>query len=684
MEGKNMSDYVMTISRMTIDKLGIKLYDTAADAVCEIISNAYDADAENVTVKIPLGVFLATKAGGSLHDRGYEITIEDDGHGMRQEDINGFFLTVGLERRTDDRRKELNVIGTSDLSAGVTSLEKHRSVMGRKGIGKLAPFGICKEIEVWSAGGKKNDEGFTIANFILKYDDINAPTDKEYRPDLGSDDGEISTKRGTKITLRNFLYRRTPQPDVFMRQIARKFNLGMPDFKIRVLDSTSQEEREVTALDITVLEKTRINLDSESIELDGKKHSITGWIAYSSTPYRNVEVAGVRIYAREKLVSVTRDFGHRAGFTGEHTVRSYLVGEVFADWLDADDDEDLIASDRQDILWSSEKGQALEEWGQKIIRKLGSESVGPLNQRAYEIFLEKSNYEAEARDLFGDSKVYESAMKIGKVFGKMISMHNVNDNEYIERVKGLAMMLAPHRMLVEKLREISNEKTSLALLETLLGDAKLAEAASLGQVAVERLGTIERLKQMIRKKITPPEDELQKILANAPWLIHAEWTMFQANDTLDEFREAFEKWFEEKTGSKIITSFDESDAKKKPDFIMLYIGRSIEIVEIKRPKHTFDRRDFERMHLYIIKIKKYLEKNAKFKELFPSANITLVCDGISLGEGSENTAYQKLVDDKVLTRKTWVELLNDAQEANKDFLRVKDKLIKTQTRQNTM
>ena len=675
-----MSDYVMTISRTTIDKLGIKLYDTAADAVCEIISNSYDADAKIVTVNIPLGVFLASKVDGKLLDKEYEITIEDDGHGMRQADINDFFLTVGLERRTDSKRKKPNVIGTTDPSAGTLSLEKKRPIMGRKGIGKLAPFGICKEIEVWSAGGKKGDNGFTIANFILKYDDINNPTDKEYYPELGSEDGKISPTRGTKIILRNFLYRKTPQPDVFMRQIARKFNLETRDFSIRVIDSTNQEMHKVTALDIPILEKTRISLDSESIEIDGKKHEITGWIAYSSTPYRNVQMAGIRIYARKKLVSVTRDFGHKSGFTGEYTIRSYLVGVIYADWLDANDDEDLIASDRQDILWSSEKGQALQEWGQKIVGRIGSESVGPLNQRAYEIFLERTNYKAHVKDLFGDTKVYESAMKVGKVFGKMISMHNVRDDEYIERMKGLAIMLAPHSMLVEKLREISSDETSLVMLETLLGDARLAEATSLGQVVIERLGTIEKLTQAIRKKPYPPEDNLQKILEDAPWLIHAEWTMFQANDTLDEFREAFEEWFEKETGKKIITSFDVSDARKKPDFIMLHIGHSIEIIEIKRPSYTFHKTDFERMHLYIAKITKYLNTNTRFKERFPSTNITLICDKISLGDGSESTAYQKLIDDKVLTKKTWEELLNETKEANKDFLRVKNKLIKMQSR----
>ena len=56
-----------------------------------------------------------------------------------------------------------------------------RKVMGNKGVGKLAPFGICQEIEVLTAGGKKvagKDEngkaanGYLRAHLILDRDEI--------------------------------------------------------------------------------------------------------------------------------------------------------------------------------------------------------------------------------------------------------------------------------------------------------------------------------------------------------------------------------------------------------------------------------------------------------------------------------------------------------------------------------
>ena len=679
----SMTHYVMTISRTTIDKLGIKLYDTAADAVSELISNSYDADAENVLVKIPLGVYLSTKnADGTINDRGYEIIVEDDGHGMRPQDINDFFLSVGLERRLDEKRKSSNVIGTKDTTAGSSSLEKKRPVTGRKGIGKLAPFGICTEIEVWSAGGKKGDSSYPIAHFILEYDKINTPTDEKYYPRLGVDDGKTADKRGTKIILRSFLHRKTPDIEVFLRQLARKFNLGTTDFQIKVIDTETDAEHHVRPMDIEILEKTKIDLDQESVSDEFHSFQVKGWIAYSKIPFQNIEMAGVRIYARGKLAAVTRDFGHKAGFTGEHTIRSYLVGEIHADWLDADDDEDLIASDRQDILWSTEKGQALQNWGQKILRQLGSKSVGPLNQRAYEAFMEQSDYEKNAKKLFGDTEVYESAMRVGKVIGKMVSMHNLKDKTYVKQVRDLAMMLAPHSMIVEKLREMSSDTTtsSLDLLEGLLGDTRLAEASSLGQVAVERINAINTLDGAIHEMPDPPEEKLQKILELTPWLIHAEWTVFQTNDTLENFRVSFEKWYKKSTGEDIVTSFDSASARKKPDFIMLSVGRSIEIIEIKPPGHIFTSPDFKRMHLYISKIKEYLESNQKFEKLFPMVNITLISDKIRL-DGIDRTAFDSLEkEQKVLVRKTWDELLDDTKESNRDFLKAKDKMIKRESK----
>src|SRR5437879_3554781 len=125
-------EYELRISRLTIDKLGIQLYDKVSAVIAELIANSFDADAENVTISLPLNTAICTrKADGTLDEKGHAIEIKDDGHGMTPEEAQNFYLFVGKDRRNDPRR-------------GGTSRKKNRPVMGRKGIGKLAPFGVCR------------------------------------------------------------------------------------------------------------------------------------------------------------------------------------------------------------------------------------------------------------------------------------------------------------------------------------------------------------------------------------------------------------------------------------------------------------------------------------------------------------------------------------------------------------
>jgi len=77
---------------------------------------------------------------------------------------------------------------------------------------------------------------------------------------------------------------------------------------------------------------------------------------------------------------------------------------------------------------------------------------------------------------------------------------------------------------------------------------------------------------------------------------------------------------------------------------------------------------------------KYLDSNRTFRKLFPWVHVTLICDAIRL-DGVDKTAYNSLEKEKTLTRKKWDEVLYDTKEANQDFIRAKNKLIKRESRQ---
>src|SRR5258708_19906693 len=91
--------YTMTISRLTVDKLGVKLYDRVSAVIAELVANSYDADATQVTIKAPMGELLATKTQGVLGDKGLIIEASANGIGMTPAEVNDFYLIVDPEAR---------------------------------------------------------------------------------------------------------------------------------------------------------------------------------------------------------------------------------------------------------------------------------------------------------------------------------------------------------------------------------------------------------------------------------------------------------------------------------------------------------------------------------------------------------------------------------------------------------
>ncbi len=162
----------MTISLNVLNHLGIGLYSNIPAVLSEIVANAWDADADEVTIDINEG-------------KG-EIVVFDNGVGMNEEDINNKYLKVGYRKR--------------DEQPGATA--GGREPMGRKGIGKLSVFSIAKTVEVYSTkGGERN--AFRMNSDDIQ-DQIQEDTEKpgDYYPDSISA-SSIDFERGTKIVLKD-------------------------------------------------------------------------------------------------------------------------------------------------------------------------------------------------------------------------------------------------------------------------------------------------------------------------------------------------------------------------------------------------------------------------------------------------------------------------------------------------
>jgi hypothetical protein len=136
---------VLRFSHNIIEHLGLKLYQNRpTNVVAELVSNAWDAGAHHVWIKthtIPLA-----------SDERF-ISVADDGVGMTLQTLAENYLVIGLAKD----RSRTRPFG--------------RYSMGRKGIGKLAPFGIAGQIDVCSIS--RDAEGTRRATWIrLRCTDI--------------------------------------------------------------------------------------------------------------------------------------------------------------------------------------------------------------------------------------------------------------------------------------------------------------------------------------------------------------------------------------------------------------------------------------------------------------------------------------------------------------------------------
>ena len=679
--------YKMRISRLTVDKLGVKLYDKVSAVIAELIANAYDADATQVIVHAPMGRFLATRTDGNIDDKDFDIRVVDDGIGMNPEQVQDFFLLVGAERRSDPNR-------------GEHSPKYKRKVMGRKGVGKLAPFGICKTIEVISAGGDlvsadnegSSHSGYRTSHIILHYEDIVAlggEPDELYKPKVGARDESFSESPGTEIILRDFNYRKVPDIETLSRQLAQRFGIKSENWQIQLMDNTSTmtESSPVTVggFKIDIMPNTRIEFCqngevlgpdsaplkdlSAGFEHEGAFYKLTGWMAYSKFPYKDELMAGVRIYCRGKIAAQTPLFNRRAGFTGEHNIRSYLVGELHADWLD--EDEDLIQTDRRDILWSDETATAFQDWGQEIVKRIGTLSRDPMRKATSELFLDTGNVDSRIHGAYptADQKdIRDRASAFARTFGRTLSRSDVEDPDVVNDLVQLIIDLAPHITLNEMMQEAANQADSpLSVLGSFLRTARLAELSSFGRIAADRLKVLTCL-EGLKDTTDTDENDLQQLIAVAPWLINPEWAPITENQTFASLRKEFEKYYEQKTGGPIsLADFQQSG--KRPDFVLSSQEGIIQIIEIKKPGHGLANPEMDRIVDYHNNMAAFLSDPAheEFGKQFTDFHITLVCDDLAL-TGSPSAAFDGYKETGKLTHMSWAAFLLKTERVHQDFL----------------
>jgi len=206
--------------------LGDELIGSDSLAIFELVKNAYDADAEEVTVKFV-----------NLNQPHQQIIIEDDGHGMTNKIIQDVWLTIGTDFKRGKNRKE--------------SKKFKRVSFGNKGVGRLAVHKLAKKITLET---QVEGEIFTSR---LEIDWAGLIASKEYIQDLEvtveTVSGQLLKKgKGTRIILSSLTTKKWTKKALkdLVRKIDNIKNPFSPDpnFTIKIEANDFHEEwiQEVT------------------------------------------------------------------------------------------------------------------------------------------------------------------------------------------------------------------------------------------------------------------------------------------------------------------------------------------------------------------------------------------------------------------------------------------------------
>lgn len=323
----------LTFDPMTIQHLGFRMYSQLPNALAELVANSYDADACEVKVIV---------SGGTAPS----VKVIDDGHGMSEDELQNRYLRIGRNR----------VLAGEKLSES-----GRRRAAGRKGLGKLAPFGIGTEVIVRTK--RLNSSAWTVVTLDW---DVMLNSHGEYEPGVSREPGD-PRERGTSVEVRKLKRSSRIDAESLALSLARLFNYSDDGFRLQVVPPEGEPidvNRDRRYQSISTESTWRVPDEAPVNDPHGISPRISGMILAASRPLPS-QMRGITLYINGRLANDPEFYG-----ASESSYASaYLTGHIEADYLD-DLPEDIVATDRRSISWDTAEPAALQAYIQATLRKV--------------------------------------------------------------------------------------------------------------------------------------------------------------------------------------------------------------------------------------------------------------------------------------------------------------------------
>jgi len=448
-------------------------YSSSERALKELVDNAWDADAQQVTIVLPKPM------------SGDPIVIQDDGTGMTEEELRRHYLSIATDRRS--RRGERTV-------------GKNRLVKGRKGIGKFAGLMAAAVMTVETRARGR------LCRITLRLDDLSQVEDIE-QLDIGLHTEPCGPElHGTTITLSD-LHQGLAYPDANqLRQILLQDYGRQDDFSITV-------------------DGKRLDVDDVSGSYSEQEQDLphTGKVKLRfaiSDGKSGLRQPGITLRVDGKAVGRPGFFGldQRDDFPSK--LLRKLYGEVEADGL-----RDHITAGWDSAVENSELLKEVEGYVQPILREAYEQQyrreIQLAQARLQRAILARLSALPEHKRMFADRAIKKI---LDKYYGEPESKVEPVVNVLLE-----AMESSDYRILLEHIAEAT--PGDVAGIAERLDEFGLAEMAFLVQQAAARQVFLDQLDALARDAATT-EAVLHKALERNLWVFGAEYSLFSSNSTL--------------------------------------------------------------------------------------------------------------------------------------------------------
>jgi hypothetical protein len=276
------------------------------------------------------------------------------------------YLNVGRNRRIDE--------GTHKSPSG-------RPLLGRKGIGKFAGFGIAGIVRIETTSAETGERTAFELNLTELKGTSFAATEPLEIPILRKDgpDEAARADHGAIVRLKLLKLSQVRRPESFARSMARRFLISQQADSFRItINGTDLPEDDTGGMSFEFDFPSDYKDDEkpDDFELDGKwgvedladGEQVRWRIRFTKKPIEIDEFRGVSVFCGVKVAQTPFFFNLSGGLSGQHG-QQYMTGMVKADYLDQLTD-DIITTERQRINWENLQAARLEDWGQKRVKQL--------------------------------------------------------------------------------------------------------------------------------------------------------------------------------------------------------------------------------------------------------------------------------------------------------------------------